>query len=103
MKDWKEYSIKDLSIGIYDGPHATPARSKSGAVFLGIKNIREDGIIDLTDIYFISEGDLPKWTKRVKPKLGDLVFSYEATLHRYALIPSNFHGCLGRRMALIRP
>ncbi|HPJ26104.1 MAG TPA: restriction endonuclease subunit S, partial [Synergistaceae bacterium] len=24
-------------------------------------------------------------------------------LHRYALIPEGFHGCLGRRMALVRP
>jgi type I restriction enzyme S subunit len=31
------------------------------------------------------------------------VFSYEATLNRYAMIPKGFRGCLGRRMALIRP
>jgi type I restriction enzyme S subunit len=31
------------------------------------------------------------------------VFTYEATLNRYALIPEGFRGCLGRRMALIRP
>ena len=34
---------------------------------------------------------------------GDIVFSYEATLNLYAIIPPGFHGCLGRRMALIRP
>ncbi|MFN8586486.1 MAG: restriction endonuclease subunit S [Candidatus Eisenbacteria bacterium] len=31
-----------------------------------------------------------------------MVFTYEATLNRYALIPTGFRGCLGRRMALIR-
>ncbi|MCB1821679.1 MAG: restriction endonuclease subunit S, partial [Candidatus Competibacteraceae bacterium] len=35
--------------------------------------------------------------------LGDVVFTYEATLHRYAIIPDGFRGCLGRRVALIRP
>ena len=36
------------------------------------------------------------------PEPNDIVFSYEATLNLYAIIPSGFHGCLGRRMALIR-
>ena len=30
------------------------------------------------------------------------MFSYEATLHRYAIVPADFKCCLGRRMALIR-
>lgn len=30
------------------------------------------------------------------------MFSYEATLGRYALIPKDFYGCLGRRLAVIR-
>ncbi len=37
------------------------------------------------------------------PSPGDIVFTYEATLNRYAIIPEGFRGCLGRRMALIRP
>jgi len=39
----------------------------------------------------------------VELKIDDVVFSYEATLHRYAILPEGFHGCLGRRMALVRP
>ena len=37
------------------------------------------------------------------PKAHDIVFSYEATLNLYAIIPDGFRGCLGRRMALMRP
>src|SRR5439155_3025312 len=51
----------------------------------------------------VSEEDLPRWTKRVTPQPGDIVLTYEATLHRYAIIPEGFRGCLGRRVALIRP
>ena len=96
------YQFKDIMKGFYDGPHATPDISQNGPVFLGIKNMLENGGIDLTDIRHISEEEYPKWTKRVVPQKNDLVFSYEATLHRYALIPEGFRGCLGRRMALIR-
>lgn len=97
-----EYQFKDIMLGFYDGPHATPSLSDEGPIFLGIKNIFETGGIDFKNIRHISEAEFPKWTKRVVPKKDDIVFSYEATLHRYALIPEGFRGCLGRRMALIR-
>ena len=100
--EWKKVPIESLCIGIYDGPHATPPRSDAGGVFLGISNF-SNGRLDLSNIRYISEDDLPKWTKRVTPKAHDIVFSYEATLNLYAIIPEGFYGCLGRRMALVRP
>jgi type I restriction enzyme, S subunit len=100
---WKKVPIKNLYVGLYDGPHATPKPSSNGPVFLGIKNIMEDGKLDLSQIRNISEDDFPKWTKRILPTEGDIVFSYEATLNLYAMIPKGFRGCLGRRLALIRP
>ena len=99
---WEKVKIKEVWKGFYDGPHATPPVSDDGGIFLGISNITQNGHIDLSDIKYISEQDLPKWTKRVVPQGGDIVFSYEATLNLYAIIPEGFHGCLGRRMALIR-
>ena len=95
--------IKDFAIGIYDGPHATPKPSDEGPIFLGIKNVTDDGRLQLEDVRHVSEAQFPRWTRRVKPQQDDIVFSYEATLHRYARIPEGFHGCLGRRMALVRP
>ena len=100
---WEVTAIESAYDGLFDGPHATPAVSEDGAVFLGIKNIRETGGLDLTSIRHVSESDYPKWTRRVTPTEGDIVFSYEATLNRYALIPRALRCCLGRRMALIRP
>ena len=100
---WDKAKISDICSDIFDGPHATPPVSKDGAIFLGISNITPDGHLDLSNPKYINEADLPKWTKRVTPLEGDIVFSYEATLNLYAIIPPGFHGCLGRRMALIRP
>lgn len=100
---WEKMPISSVYEGLYDGPHATPPSSDSGAVFLGISNITQNGHLDFSQIKYISKNDLPKWTKRVTPREGDIVFSYEATLNLYAMIPADFWGCLGRRMALIRP
>jgi len=95
--------IKDYCLGIYDGPHATPAESDDGPVFLGIKNITASGELDFSEIRHVSENEFPQWTRRVTPQPLDVVFTYEASLHRYAVIPDGFRGCLGRRVALIRP
>jgi type I restriction enzyme S subunit len=102
MKVAEPRPIREFTLGIYDGPHATPKESPEGAVFLDIKNITEDGHLDLSEIRYVSEEEFPRWTRRVTPQAGDVVLTYEATLHRYALIPEGFRGCLGRRVALIR-
>lgn len=101
--NWPRVPIKEAYLGLYDGPHATPKPAEDGPVFLGIRNITEDGHLDLRDIRHIAEEDYPQWTRRVTPQPGDIVFTYEATLNRYAIVPVGFRGCLGRRLALIRP
>ena len=103
MEEWKEYKISDICTGIYEGPHATPPNSQSGGIYLGIPAISNDGHIDFKNAKRISEEDLPKWTKRVTPQEDDIVFTNEATLNLYAIIPKDFYGCLGRRLGLIRP
>lgn len=99
---WGRGPISNLYQGLFDGPHATPKPSDSGPVFLGIGNLTEGGRLDLSNVRHIDEVDFATWTRRVCPQAGDIVFTYEATLNRYALIPQGFHGCLGRRLALIR-
>ena len=93
--EWKEIPIKKAYLEFHDGPHATPKPSDVGPIYLGIKNIGKDGNLDFSEIRHISESDFQKWTKRVTPRPGDVVFTYEATLHRYAVIPQGFDGCFG--------
>jgi len=100
---WRSLPMRRVMAEFYDGPHATPAPAEDGPIYLGIGNLREDGLLDLGSIRHISEADYALWTRRVEPRPGDVVFTYEASLHRYAIIPEGFRGCLGRRTALIRP
>lgn len=102
MDEWRKMPIGELCLGIYDGPHATPEKTDSGPIFLGISNL-VDGRIDLSSTDHLSEEDFVKWTRRVTPQPGDVVFSYETRLGEAALIPEGLRCCLGRRMALMRP
>ena len=101
-KGWGYAAIRDVVEGVYDGPHATPPEADAGPVFLGIKNLTGTAL-DLGDIRHIDEAQWQQWTRRVEPRGGDIVFSYEATLGFFALIPQDLRCCLGRRLALIRP
>lgn len=101
-ESWSEQAIRSVVAGVFDGPHATPPEADQGAVFLGIKNLTGTAL-DLSEVRHIAEADWERWTKRVTPRAGDIVFSYEATLGFFALIPSDLRCCLGRRLALIRP
>lgn len=96
----------DATIGdlcqVFDGPHATPTRLDAGPVFLGITSLNK-GRIDLSASDHVSEEDFAKWTRRVTPKPGDVVFSYETKLGEVAIIPEGLRCCLGRRMGLMRP
>lgn len=102
MSEWKRCTVGDVC-EVFDGPHATPPQSNDGPIYLGIPSIRSDGSIDYENSKRISYENYSKWTKRVTPQENDVVFSYEANLESYARIPAGFEGCLGRRMAIMRP
>jgi hypothetical protein len=87
---------------LFDGPHATPTRRGDGPYFLNIASLRR-GRLDLKESDHVSDLDYAKWTRRVTPRDGDLLFSYETRLGEAALMPAGVRACLGRRMALLRP
>jgi type I restriction enzyme S subunit len=87
---------------IFDGPHATPKKTEIGPYFLSISSL-EKGRLDLAKSAHLSETDFEKWTKRVTPQKGDLLFSYETRLGEVAVMPDGIRACLGRRMGLLRP
>jgi type I restriction enzyme S subunit len=99
-QDSNEHRLDDLC-EIFDGPHATPKTVAQGPIFLGISNI-SDGLLDLSNTRHLTEDDFCRWTKRVTPCSGDVVFSYETRLGQAARIPKGLRCCLGRRMGLLR-
>lgn len=101
MSEWRETTFGALG-QIFDGPHATPERIIEGPYFLNISSLK-NGRLDLAESDHVSEEEFVRWTKRVTPQEGDLLFSYETRLGDAALMPAGVRACLGRRMALFRP
>jgi restriction endonuclease S subunit len=98
--EWPELRLGDVC-EIFDGPHATPKLTEDGPIFLGISNL-SNGRLDLKTTNHVSHEDFVKWTRRVAPTAGDVVFSYETRLGQAGLIPQSLDCCLGRRMGLLR-
>lgn len=98
--DWPMVAIGEVA-EVFDGPHATPKTVEHGPIFLGIGAL-QNGRIQLGETRHVTPSDFKTWTRRVKPKGGDVVFSYETRLGEAAIIPEGFECCLGRRMALVR-
>jgi type I restriction enzyme, S subunit len=98
--EWRQVRLGDVA-EIFDGPHATPEKVDGGPIFLGISNLT-GGRLDLSEVNHISEADYVRWTRRVTPAAGDVVFSYETRLGEAAAIPAGLRCCLGRRMGLLR-
>lgn len=76
-------------------------KTASGPWFLSISSL-DVGRLDLAASAHLSEEDFASWTRRVRPRAGDVLFSYETRLGHAALMPPGVRACLGRRMALLR-
>lgn len=98
---WPTTAIGEVA-DVFDGPHATPTKTNTGPIFLGISSL-DSGRLDLSNTNHLSEKDFKKWTRRVVPRTGDVVFSYETRIGQAAIIPPRIRCCLGRRLALVRP
>jgi type I restriction enzyme S subunit len=101
MSEWGMTTVGEVA-EIFDGPHATPTKTEAGPWFLSISSLKQ-GQLDLSESAHLSGEDFRKWTRRVTPREGDVLFSYETRLGEAALMPAGIQACLGRRMGLLRP
>ncbi len=101
MTEWTTVSVRDVA-QVFDGPHATPAKTEKGPWYLSISSLKR-GRFDFSESAHLGEVDLPRWTKRVMPRPGDTLFSYETRLGDAAYWTNSFESALGRRMGLLRP
>ncbi|MEU7756717.1 restriction endonuclease subunit S [Micromonospora sp. NPDC049171] len=101
MSRWQTYTVDDVA-EVFDGPHATPTKTEGGPWFLSISSL-VSGRLKLAESAHLSEADFERWTRRVIPQAGDVLFSYETRLGEAALMPAGIRAALGRRMGLLRP
>ena len=101
-KGWRVGTIG--SIGeVVDCSHARkPERSENGRPLLQLNNIRQDGVLDMSDRYCISDDDYQAWTARIEASPGDCVITNVGRVGAVAQVPNDVRAALGRNMTAVR-
>lgn len=99
--DWLTTTVGEVA-EIFDGPHATPKKTLAGPWYLSISSLK-NGRFDLSESAHLGEDEFLRWTRRVEPRPGDTMFSYETRLGQAAFWDTDEPAALGRRMGLLRP
>lgn len=102
--DWQRYAIKHLvSRSITDGTHMTPDYSdyEHGVPFLSSKDI-SSGVIDWSDIKYITKELHEELYKSVAPQAGDILLAKNGTTGIAAIVEENKIFDIYVTIALIR-
>lgn len=75
---WEALTLRRVITAAIDGPHFSPRYHDSGIPFLSARNVKTDRW-NLGDAKFISQGDYAEFSKRVRPELGDVLYTKGGT------------------------
>lgn len=99
---WRVNEIGEIA-DVIDCLHSKkPTRSSTGPILLQLNNIRDDGLLDISDVFMISDDDYKKWISRVEATKGDCVITNVGRVGAVSQIPENFTAALGRNMTCVR-
>ncbi len=94
--------LADLCEAIVDCEHKTAPRGDGFAMLVGTRAMK-DGRLLTNACKPVSANTYETWTKRMRPRLGDLVLAREAPVGQVVRVPVDLRICLGQRTVLIRP
>ncbi|AYO57686.1 type I restriction endonuclease subunit S [Chryseobacterium sp. 6424] len=100
--DWEVKIIREIvATPVTDGPHETPFFLDKGIPFLSVNNI-VDNKIDWSDLRYISEVDDIRFSKKCKPRRGDILLGKAASVGKIAIVESDYNFNIWSPLALIR-
>ena len=79
-----------------------PERRAQGEPLLQLWNIRDDGLLDMADTYFIDDHDYEQWVSRMEAVAGDCVITNVGRVGAVAQVPVGLKAALGRNMTGLR-
>ena len=102
-KGWELSFLPEVS-KIVDCLHTKkPDTTLSDLILLQVYNINEDGTLNLTKKYTVSDSDYKEWTKNILLKEGDCLITNAGRVGAVGQVPSGFVGGIGRNITAIRP
>jgi type I restriction enzyme, S subunit len=94
--------LSELCEFIVDSEHKTAPTQETGHPMIRTPNLGR-GVFLLDGVRRVSAETYEAWTRRGKPKYGDIILAREAPVGNVAMVPRGIKPCLGQRTVLIRP
>src|SRR3989344_302927 len=99
---WEWKKLHEVCELITDGTHQTPTYVKEGIIFLSSKNVVSQKI-DWENIKYIPQDLHQKLSKRITPKIGDMLLAKNGTTGVAAVVDKNLTFDIYVSLALLRP
>jgi type I restriction enzyme S subunit len=100
--EWEERTVRSIvETPVTDGPHLTPRFLDDGIPFLSVNNLANNEI-DLGGLRYISVEDDKEFSKKCKPRRGDVLLGKAASVGKVAIVDSDMDFNIWSPIALIR-
>lgn len=97
--NWKWVRISEI-IDVRDGTHDSPKYQKEGIPLITSKNLAS-GLLDFTNVKYISKDDAKYINARSKVDVGDILFAMIGTIGNPVLVKDDTHFCI-KNVALFK-
>lgn len=94
--------LSDVCELIVDSEHKTAPTVQHGYPMIRTPNIGRGRFL-LAGVLRVDDETYTKWSRRARPRLGDLILAREAPVGNVAMVTSDLQPILGQRTVLIRP
>ncbi|QQZ28783.1 restriction endonuclease subunit S [Thiothrix subterranea] len=101
-KHWQQRRLKFVVQNITDTEHKTAEYFEDGEyLVVRTTNVRNGKLI-LDKAKYTNQDTYEEWTRRAKPKAGDILFTREAPAGETCIVPDDIKLCIGQRMVLFQ-
>jgi type I restriction enzyme S subunit len=99
--EWKTLTLREAGITLIDCDHRTPSAAPSGYPYITIPQLK-DGHIDVADARRITRHDYENWTKKLKPRVHDVIIVRRCSSGVSAVIPKGLECAIGQNLVVLR-
>ena len=91
----------EAGVRVLDCEHKTPPDAGCGHPYVAIPNL-VDGRLDLTNVRRITDEDLREWTRRTRPRGGDVIVTRRGRVGDSAVVPEGLDCAIGQNLVILR-
>jgi len=103
--EWEVESILE-SCSVIDCLHSKKSDfcfENEKCYLLQLENILDNGLVDVSNRYYVSKADYETWTSRIEVRHNDIVMTNAGRIAAFAQVPDYVECGIGRNITAIRP